>query len=123
MTREAGDYLSAEQILEIETISAAHAIGHADRIGSLEVGKRADLVIRRNDIADAQPGLHPIQEAVLISRSKSVHTVIVDGRIVLRAGRTTRVDEGAVYAESRTAARRMADRIGLSPGTSWPSVA
>ena len=122
LSREGGDYLSAEQILEMQTISAARAVGLGDMIGSLEPGKRADLVIRTNQLPDAQPGMHPVQEFVLVSRTKSVDTVIVDGEVVLRGGRLTRLDEDVVYEQARASARGLAGRVGLTPGTTWPMV-
>jgi cytosine/adenosine deaminase-related metal-dependent hydrolase len=122
VTREAGGYLPAESLFEMQTVNAARAVGFADRIGSLEAGKRADVVIRTDALADAQPGLNPVQEMVLIGRTKTVDTVIVDGQVVLRGGVPTRVDEGAVYAAARASARRLCERVGLAPATTWPMV-
>ena len=57
------------------TINAARAMGCAEDLGSLEAGKRADLVIRRADAPDAQPGLDPTFQLAALSRTTSVHTV------------------------------------------------
>lgn len=122
VTREAGGYLPAESLFEMQTVNAARAVGLADRIGTLEVGKRADLVIRTDALADAQPGLNPVQEMVLIGRTKTVDTVIVDGQVALKDGVPTRVDQGAVHAAARASARRLTARVGLTPGTIWPMV-
>jgi cytosine/adenosine deaminase-related metal-dependent hydrolase len=63
-----------------------------------------DLVIRSQDISEAQPGLNPLREIMLVSRSKSVDTVIVDGRIVIRHGRLALADEASVFARARVRA-------------------
>lgn len=122
VAREEGCYLPAERILEMQTIGAARAIVLDHMIGSLEPGKRADLVIRTEDLAEAQPALSVIREMVLVSRSKSVDTVIVDGRIVVRHGRLTLADEDLVYRRSGESARRLAALVGPTPGTVWPTV-
>ena len=120
LAREWGGYLPAEAMFEMQTCAAARAIGLADRIGSLEVGKKADIVIRSRAQGESHPGLNPVQEMVLIGRTKTVDTVIVDGEIALRGGRSVRVDEGEVHAAARASARRLAAATGLTPGTLWP---
>jgi hypothetical protein len=86
-------------------------MGLADMMGSLEPGKRADLVIRSGDLPEYQPGHYPIQNLLLASRGKSVDTVIVDGQIVVRGGHSTRVDEQVVYErETKCPQARPRDR-------------
>jgi cytosine/adenosine deaminase-related metal-dependent hydrolase len=123
LAREWGGYLTAEAMFEMQTCAAARAAGLADRIGSLEVGKRADIVIRSQNCGESHPGLNPVQEMVLIGRTRTVDTVIVDGETVLRGGRAVHVDEGAVHAASRASARRLAAITGQIPGTIWPETA
>lgn len=120
--RMEGGFLSAERIFELQTRGGAATVGLADRIGSLEPGRRADLVIRSDDLAEAQPGYDRVREVALISRSKSVDTVIVDGEIVVRNGRVTRLDEGVAYELARASARRLAEKVGLGPAWTWPEV-
>jgi 5-methylthioadenosine/S-adenosylhomocysteine deaminase len=102
------------------TLGEARALRMADRIGSLEAGKRADIVIRTTDVPESQPGHDPIQTLLLASRGKSVDTVIVDGRIVVRGGHLTLVDEGVVYATARERATRLARDIDLRIESRWP---
>jgi 5-methylthioadenosine/S-adenosylhomocysteine deaminase len=120
--RMSGSFLSSEQILEMQTRAGAEAVGLADRIGSLEPGKRADLVIRTDRIPEAHPGMDPVREAVLVSRSKSVDTVIVDGQIVVRGGRLTRLDEDVAYELARASSRRMSSQLDLPRAGTWPTV-
>jgi cytosine/adenosine deaminase-related metal-dependent hydrolase len=113
--------LSPGAILEMETLGAARAAGLADRIGSLEAGKRADIVIRSMSAAEAFPAVSPVHQLALTARAGTVETVVVNGEIVMRHGRSTRVDEEGVLAEAhRSVTRRMA-RLGLRPAAPWPA--
>lgn len=116
------DVLSFENGLEMATIGGAKSTGQAKTLGSLEAGKRADLVIRTTHLPEAQPALDPVQSILFSAGSKSVDTVIVDGQIALRGGQSTRLDEEAVYARARESARRMVKRVGLSGEPRWPRV-
>ena len=121
--RLSGDFLPAERILEMQTRGGANAAGMSDRIGSLEPGKRADIVIRTDAVPEAHPGMDPVRELVLVSRSKSVDTVIIDGEVVVKGGRLVRLDEDVVYDAAGTSARRVMERIGLPAAGTWPEVA
>jgi len=122
VAREEGGSISVEGILEMQTCRAAKAVGMADIVGSLEPGKRADIVIRTNDLPEQRPGLNMLREMILVSRSKSVDTVLVDGRIVLRRGEPVMVDSEMVLERSRQSARRLASQVGFAVETSWPKV-
>jgi cytosine/adenosine deaminase-related metal-dependent hydrolase len=91
----------------------------ASMIGSLEPGKRADIVIRTVETAEVQPGWSPVQNILLAGRSRSVDTVIVDGRIVLHGGRSTLVDEESVYRTARQRVAQLAASVGLQPESAW----
>jgi 5-methylthioadenosine/S-adenosylhomocysteine deaminase len=114
--------LGPEDALAMLTISGARAIGLAKKIGSIEVGKRADIVLRSPDTPEAQPALDEVQALVLSHGAKSVDTVLVDGRIVVRKGRHTLLDEQQVHARLRESARRMLKRIGMNAEPAWPRV-
>jgi 5-methylthioadenosine/S-adenosylhomocysteine deaminase len=118
-TRGDGKFIAAEEILEIQTLGGSRALGLSDRIGSIEPGKRADIVIRRNDLPECQPGLSPIHDMVLINRSKSVDTVLVNGVVVLRGGISTLIDEAVVYQRARESARNLLGRTGFSVAHRW----
>jgi 5-methylthioadenosine/S-adenosylhomocysteine deaminase len=122
VAREKEDYLSPEEILEMSTISAARAVGLVDRVGSLEPGKRADVVIRTNDVAEAHPALDVIRNLVLVDRTKSVDTVLVDGQLVVERGRALLIENEEVYELAAQSARSMSTRLGLKAGTTWPVV-
>ncbi|UPJ26407.1 amidohydrolase family protein [Bradyrhizobium sp. CW1] len=122
-SRTQGGYISPGSLLEIATLGGARAMGWQDRIGSLEPGKRADLVIRRNDLPEACPGTDPVFETVLVARSKSVDTVICDGQIIVKGGHSTRLDERVIYLSACASARRLMAKTGLKGDLDWPIVA
>jgi cytosine/adenosine deaminase-related metal-dependent hydrolase len=103
-------WLSASQVLRMATINGARACGLEAEIGSLEAGKRADIVLlRRDSYALAADNNLPVQ-LVYCETGASVDTVFVDGEVVVRDGRCTRVDEQALYREVS------ATRAALQPG-------
>jgi cytosine/adenosine deaminase-related metal-dependent hydrolase len=116
------DALVAEDALAMATINGAKAVGLDDRIGSLVVGKRADLVVRANDVPEAFPLTDPIAQLVYSARSKTVHTVVIDGRVVLEARQPTRVDPGAVFASVQSSTKRIFDRMGYRFEPRWKPV-
>lgn len=113
VSREWNDFVSSDDLLEMFTIGGAHAMGASGELGSLEAGKRADIVVRRNDLPDAQPNVDVVRQLMLVSRTKSVDTVICNGEIVVRKGHLTRLDEQDVFARAQVSARRMAERAGI----------
>ena len=78
-----------------------------DRIGSLEPGKRADLVVVGLD----EPRLHPLYDAVshlvYVAKGADVHDVVVEGRVIMRDRRVLTLDEKSVVAE----ADRLRDQV------------
>lgn len=122
VTREWGEYLKSESILEMFTLGGARAIGMETQLGSIEVGKRADIVLRSDAHPDAQPNVDVVRQLALISRTKGVDTVICNGDITVRHGRLVRLDEDEIYKLARQSAERTALRAGLKPTGSWPHV-
>jgi 5-methylthioadenosine/S-adenosylhomocysteine deaminase len=120
VARQTGQYLRTEQILEMRTINGARALGVDHLIGSLEPGKRADLVIRSGAAPETVPCVNPVQELLLGGQATTVDTVLVDGEIVWREGRPTRVDLDAVTAAGRACARAVLKRAGYTPKSTWP---
>ena len=114
--------LVAEDALTMATVNGARAVGLADRIGSLEPGKRADLVIRAPDVPEAHPVHDPIIGLVYSARSKSVHTVVIDGRVVLEGGRPTLIDADAIFTAVARSTRTVFDRMGYRIEPRWKPV-
>ena len=106
-------------VIEMQTIEAARAAGLEHEVGSIECGKRADIVVRGTGSAEAFPGVNPVHQLALTCRGGTVDTVIVDGKVVLRHGRSTLVDEELVFAEVQASVRRRMARLGLEPSRYW----
>lgn len=122
VAREEGGYVACERLFEMLTIGAARAVSLDGLVGSLEPGKRADIVIRRQDLPEMTPGLDVVRDLTLTCPHKSVDTVLVDGKVVVRHGRLTLADEGRILAMARESARRVAKDVGLSPGPAWKHI-
>ena len=101
----AGDptVLPARDALAMATIGGARALGMEREIGSLEPGKRADVVIVGADGLHQEPqdpAANPYSFLVYSTKAADVETVLVDGRVVVRDGRVLTLDEPAVRARA-----------------------
>jgi 5-methylthioadenosine/S-adenosylhomocysteine deaminase len=94
--------LPARTALAMATRLGAQAIGMQREIGSLEPGKRADLILVRTDGLHQIPSYDPYSLLVYSTKASDVDTVIIDGQVVMAAGRVLTVNEAAV--RERTAA-------------------
>jgi 5-methylthioadenosine/S-adenosylhomocysteine deaminase len=74
----------------------AKAVGLQNVIGSLEVGKRADLILVRTDSLHQIPNYDPYSLLVYSTKASDVDTVIIDGQVVMVAGRVLTLSEAAV---------------------------
>ncbi|MCU4742156.1 amidohydrolase family protein [Natronoglomus mannanivorans] len=102
----------AWEALRVGTIEGARALGIDDRVGSLEVGKRADLVVFDLEHPSTAPvvsrPLHTaIPNLVYGAADDLVDTVVIDGDVVFEDGRTTTIDETSVLEEASDRAERL----------------
>jgi len=101
--------LNARQAVAMATIEGARAIGMETQIGSLEIGKRADLILVATDRLHQQPQApidNPYSLLAYATKAADVETVIVDGKVVVVDGKVTTLDEAAVLRDA-TAIRRL----------------
>ena len=111
----------AHHAFELLTIAGAEAVGMADRIGSLEAGKAADIVvIDRSGIQWQPPSPDPILQLVWAGGGRSVTDVLVDGCLVIADGQCITVDTDSLSTEARQAARSLIERSGIRPRSRWP---
>jgi 5-methylthioadenosine/S-adenosylhomocysteine deaminase len=86
-------HLRAEQVVDWATRGGSKALGMDELIGSLEPGKKADVVLVKNDDSPVMfPILHPYGHVAFQAQRADVHTVIVNGRMVKRDGRLMGID-------------------------------
>lgn len=102
--------LPARHALELATRRGAEALGLADRIGSLEPGKQADLIVVSVDDARHTPMFDPISHLVYVAKGPDVRHTIVAGRAIMRDGRVTSLPRDEVLRD----ARAMAERVRLA---------
>lgn len=101
------------RVLEMCTIDGAKALGLADRIGSLEPGKKADLTIVDLRRAHLYPANMPLYRLVYFANGNDVDTVIVDGVVALENGKPVLADEAAILDAAQRETELMLDRLEL----------
>jgi cytosine/adenosine deaminase-related metal-dependent hydrolase len=115
--------IPAETALELATLTGAQALGVGDDIGSIEPGKKADLVLFDTQRPEWQTLFNPINNLVYNADGRSVHTVIVDGRVVVDAYRQSFVDEPKLFSRVQEMGEKLLARTGVSfPRSRWPVV-
>jgi 5-methylthioadenosine/S-adenosylhomocysteine deaminase len=92
--------LPATAALEMATIGGARALGMEKEIGSIETGKRADLIVVRLDRPNAVPMFEAVSQMVYALKADDVRDVMVNGRTVVRDGKVLTLDEKAVMAKA-----------------------
>ena len=108
--------LSARRALALATIDGARAVGLGHEIGSLEVGKRADVVVVDTTGPAWTPHADdPTTALVWASDGRAVRDVVAAGRIVVRDGRCLTVDHRTLAAEAQEAHRLLVSRCGAHP--------
>ncbi len=121
-TRVDPERFGAHTAFELATVAGAAAIGMDDRIGSLEAGKQADIVVHDTSSVAWSPRGETILQLVWGSDGRSVRDVVVAGRPVVRDGACVTVDLAALHAEAAEAQRSLLSRAGLEIPHRWPHI-
>jgi 5-methylthioadenosine/S-adenosylhomocysteine deaminase len=108
--RHGAGALSAQDVLSMATREGARALGLAHEIGSIEVGKRADMVVITRDRAHLATNPDPIAAIVYSARPSDVQTTIVDGDVLVDDFALTAIDLADVMARARCEAEALARR-------------
>jgi cytosine/adenosine deaminase-related metal-dependent hydrolase len=95
------EWLGAAEAWQMATEGGGAAAGDRDRLGRIEPGRHADLVLLDLDSLAFTPLNDPLRQLALCSTAAAVRSVLVAGRFSLREGRLTGIDEDAVLAEGR----------------------
>jgi 5-methylthioadenosine/S-adenosylhomocysteine deaminase len=94
--------ISAQQAFELATIRGAEALHLEKEIGSLEKGKRADILVIDRDTLNQIPLYNVYSDLVYATKATDVETVVINGRIVMRNRRLLTLNETAIKNEART---------------------
>lgn len=113
--------MTADRVLEMATIDGAKALGLEAEVGSLEVGKKADLVIMNVNGSHCAPfdpkqlgqGVDPITIVVYSCTGRDVESVVVDGRLLVHDHRLLKQNEVEIVKEAQTVSQRLRDCTGV----------
>lgn len=114
--------ISPGAMLEMAITAGARGMGMSQSLGSLEAGKKADIVLHDTDLPEWGPVFDAPAQLAMDAPSGGVHSVWIDGEQVLDACRSTRLDEEKLLADARQAGRALIARTGLPVRTEWPVV-
>lgn len=113
------EIMGAERAIEMATINGAKTMGLEKEIGSLEAGKRADIVIFDTNRLEWRPLFNEVQSLVYSASGDSVETVIINGKIVVEDHKILTLDEGKVLAGLRPVERSLNERLKIGTISPW----
>ena len=99
--------VSAREALLMATREGAGCLNLESQIGSLEIGKKADIVLMNFDAPHLTPLHNVVSHLVYSARASDVHSVIVDGKVLLKNGKFVELDAAKIQAEARRCAARL----------------
>jgi cytosine/adenosine deaminase-related metal-dependent hydrolase len=105
--------MPAETVLEMATVHGARAIGMQDKLGTLEPGKLADIVLVNLDSVHMVPNNNHVSDLVYAGSGTDVDTVIIDGRIVMENRGVKTLNEREIIGEARERASALLERTGV----------
>jgi 5-methylthioadenosine/S-adenosylhomocysteine deaminase len=110
----------AEMAYEMATLGGARALRLEDQVGSLEPGKRADIVLHDTDRPEWRPLLNVVNQLVWSADGRGVHTVFVDGQPTVENYRCVTLDEERLLATAQRMGELITARSGLPDKAKWP---
>ena len=113
--------IPAETALEMATLNGAKGLLWDNEIGSLEVGKKADLIQYDIHRPEWLPPHDMVRNLVYSADGGSIRNVIIDGKVIIRDRHSTQVDESKLLDEACEAGLAIARRVGLDPQSKWPA--
>src|SRR5438067_4497309 len=105
--------VTAQEAFEMATIRGARAVHLENEIGSIEKGKRADLVIVDLDALNQTPFYNIYSDLVYATKASDVRTVIIEGRVVMRDRRLLTLNEEAIKADARRYREKIVQTVGI----------
>ena len=110
----------AEQAFEMATLGGARSMLMADQIGALVPGMKADIVVHDIDRPEWRPLLNVMNQLVWSADGRGVHTVVVDGAVVVEDGHCTTIDEAKLWADAQRMGEAITARSGLPDKSKYP---
>jgi cytosine/adenosine deaminase-related metal-dependent hydrolase len=112
--------VSAENVMEMATIGGAAALGLQDKVGSLERGKLADLILVDLKDIGLTPAWNPVSNLVYAGSGKCVDTVVVNGRVLMRRKRLLTLNEPEIMTEANERLAALLSRANVRIEPKWP---
>jgi 5-methylthioadenosine/S-adenosylhomocysteine deaminase len=112
----------AETALEMATLNSATALGLQDSIGSLEVGKRADIVLFDTIRPEWGSLFNPVNNLVYSADGRSVHTVFINGRLVVSDHEPLFIDQSELVHKVQRIGENLLNRTGIHYPSNWPVI-
>ena len=109
-----------ETVIEMATINGAKVMGREKEFGSLEAGKKADLIILDTDKSHLIPAPDPVSICVCAANGSDVRTMMIDGKMIMDDRRVLTMDEEDIKCRAREHARAVFERAGVKIRTRWP---
>ncbi len=109
------------RVMEMATIDAAKALGMEAEIGSLETGKKADLILIDLAAPHLYPPNMPLYRIACFANGADVDTTIVDGKVLMRGRKVLSVDENKILADAARETETMLERTGFAPLLETPA--
>ena len=101
------------EVLRMATVGGAKALGLESTCGTIEVGKRADVILVNMDAAHNQPVNDIFSQIVHCAKASDVRTVIVNGEVLMRERELTRLDDKKILAEAKVTNRDLMNRVSV----------
>jgi len=111
----------AEKAYEVATLGGARTMLMEDSIGALVPGMKADIVLHDTDRPEWRPLLNVMNQLVWSADGRGVHTVLVDGKVVVEDYHCTTIDEAKLWADSQQMGESITARSGLPDKAKFPS--
>ncbi len=112
--------VSAEQVIEMATLGGAAALGLSDKIGSIELGKLADIILVDLDDIGLTPASNPVSNIVYSGSGYAVDTTIVNGQVLMQGKKLLTLDEEEIKRKARFHSERLLERSGVDISPKWP---
>lgn len=110
----------AEKAYEMATLGGARTMLLQDEIAALTPGRKADIVLHDTDRPEWRPLLNVINQLVWSADGRGVHTVLVDGKVVVEDGHCTTIDEAKLWADAQQMGESITSRSGLPDKAKFP---
>jgi len=113
-----------EHVVEMATINGARCAGMADQLGSVEVGKEADLVLFDTSFPEWQPLFNPVSNLVYSATGNSVSEVFVSGDHIVKKGHLATIEESEIFRQLHETVTRISKKLDIKRmvHTRWPVV-